>query len=132
MKALLLLTATLMIALGLAGVFWPEALMDLAKYSFTKSGAYVIAAVRILLGTFLFTCAGASRTPRTVRVIGAVIFTVGIVGVLISHEPAQRLSEWWVAKGPDTFRMAACLPLVVGLFIAGSTMARGSSKQGSS
>ena len=124
MKALVLLSAALMVLLGLTGVLWPEGLMDLAKYSFTKSGAYVIAAVRILLGTFLFTCAGATRTPKSVRVIGAIIFTAGIVGVLLSHEPAQRLSEWWVAKGPEAFRIAACLPLAVGLFIAGSTLTK--------
>ena len=122
MKALLLLTAALMIALGLVGLFWPEGLIDLAKYSFTKSGTYVIAAIRILIGTFLFTCAGASRTPKTLRVIGGIIFTAGIVGVLISHEPAQRFSEWFVAKGPDAFRIAACLPLVVGFLVAGSAL----------
>jgi hypothetical protein len=122
MKALLLLVATLMIALGLTGVFWPEALIELAKYSFTNSGTYVIAAVRILIGTFLFSCARASRTPKTIRVIGGIIFTVGIVGLLIGHEPVQRLSEGWIAKGPDDFRIAACLPLGVGLFIAGSTL----------
>jgi len=124
MKALLLLSAALMIALGLTGVFWPEGLMELAKYSFTRSGTYVIAAVRILLGTFLFTCAGATRTPKTVRVIGFLIFTAGIVGVLISHEPAQRLSEWWLAKGPDAFRIAACIPLAAGLFVACSALFR--------
>src|SRR4051812_16722684 len=120
MKVVILLSAALMVLIGLVGVFWPEGLMDLAKYSFTRSGAYVVAAIRILLGTFLFTCAGATRTPKSVRVIGAIIFTAGIVGVLISHEPAQRLSEWCVAKGPDAFRIAACLPLTVGLFITGS------------
>ena|SRR5256885_4847735 len=128
MKALVLFTATLMIALGLTGVFWPEGLMDLAKYSFTRSGTYFVAAIRILLGTFLFTGAGATRTPKTVRVIGGIIFTVGIVGVLISHEPAQRLSEWWVAKGPDAFRIAACLPLAVGLFVAGATLTKSGAK----
>ena len=128
MKALILLSAALMVLLGLIGMFWPEGLMDLAKYSFTRSGAYVVAAIRVLLGTFLFTCAGATRTPKSVRVIGAIIFTAGIVGVLIGHEPAQRLSEWWVAKGPDAFRMAACLPLTVGLFIAGSALTKNRSK----
>lgn len=128
MKALVLLSAALMVLLGLTGIFWPEGLMDLAKYSFTKSGAYVVAAIRILLGTFLFTCAGATRTPKSVRVIGAIIFTAGVVGVLISHEPAQRLSEWWVAKGPEAFRIAACLPLMVGLFIAGSALTKNRSK----
>ena len=124
MKALLLLCAMLMIALGFTGVLWPESVMDLAKYSFTRSGTYVIAAVRILLGTFLFTCAGAARTPKTIRAIGGIIFTAGLVGVLISHEPAQRFSEWFVAKGPDAFRIAACLPLVVGIFIGLSALTK--------
>jgi hypothetical protein len=62
--------------------------------------------------------------PKTIRVIGAVIFTAGLVGVLISHEPAQRLSEWFVAKGPDAFRIAACLPLGAGIFIAWATISR--------
>ncbi|HEX4639901.1 MAG TPA: hypothetical protein VH252_00855 [Chthoniobacterales bacterium] len=124
MKAVLLLCATLMIVLGLTGVFWPEGLLELARYSFTKSGTYVVAAIRILLGTFLFTCAGAARTPKTLRVIGGIIFTAGLVGVLLSHEPAQRLSEWFVAKGPDAFRIAACLPLVAGIFIGLSTLTK--------
>jgi hypothetical protein len=128
MKALILLSAALMVLLGIVGMFWPEGLMDLAKYSFTRSGAYVVAAIRILLGTFLFTCAGATRTPKSVRVIGAIIFTAGVVGVFIGREPAQRLSEWWVAKGPDAFRIAACLPLTVGLFIAGSALTKNRSK----
>ena len=128
MKALILLSAALMVLLGLIGIFWPEGLMDLAKYSFTRSGAYVVAAIRILLGTLLFTCAGATRAPKSVRVIGAIIFTAGMVGVFLGHEPAQRLSEWWVAKGPDAFRIAACLPLMVGLFIAGSALTKNRSK----
>ncbi|MEY2504526.1 MAG: hypothetical protein QOG27_806 [Verrucomicrobiota bacterium] len=126
MKALLLLCAAVLILLGLTGVFWPEGLMDLAKYSFTTSGTYAIGALRILVGAFLFLCAKASRTPRTIRVIGAVIFTVGIVGVLLSHEPAQRMSEWLLAKGSDTLRIVACLPLAVGFFIAGSTLTKSS------
>ena len=131
MKALLLLCAALLVSVGLTGVFWPEGLMDLARYSFTKSDTYVVAAARILLGTILFTCAGAARTPKTIRLIGGIMFTAGLVGVLISHEPARRFIEWWVAKGPDAFRIAACLPLAVGIFIAGSTVAKDSSKRAS-
>ena len=125
MKIIALLIAILMILLGLTGVLWPEGLMDFAKFSFTKSGTYVIGAIRILLGTFLFTCAAATRTPKTVRVIGAIILAIGIIGVLISQEAAQRLGEWWVAKGLDAFRIAACVPLAVGLFIAGATLSKG-------
>jgi hypothetical protein len=128
MKALVLLAAALMIALGLTGVFWPEGLIGLAKYSFTSTGLYVIGAIRIVLGAFLFMGATTARTPNALRVIGAIIFIAGIATVLISHDQAQRLSDWWLAKGADAFRIAACLPLAAGLFIGGSTLAKGRSK----
>lgn len=128
MKALVLLSAALMIALGLTGVFWPEGLMGLAKYSFTSTGLYIIGAVRIVLGAILFVGAKATRTPNTLRVLGALIFIAGIATVLISHDQAQRLSEWWLVKGPDALRIAACLPLAAGLFIAGSTLAKSGAK----
>src|SRR2546423_9700184 len=116
MKALLLFTAILMIALGLTGVFWPEGLMDLAKYSFTRSGSYIVAAIRILLGTFLFTGAGATRTPKTVRVIGGEIFSLRFVGGLISHQPAQRLIGWGVAQRTERFFVSPPPTLRVGAF----------------
>src|SRR5437764_8418261 len=128
MKAIALFIALLMVLVGLMGVLWPEGLMQLATYSFSRTGLYVLAAGRIVLGGLLFFAAPATRTPKTIRVIGLIILIAGIATALISPERAELMKVWWLARGPEMLRIAACLPLAVGLFIAGSTLTRGRSK----
>jgi uncharacterized protein YjeT (DUF2065 family) len=124
MRAIALLIAALMVLLGLTGVLWPEGLMQLAVYSFTATGLYVVAAVRIVLGALLIIVARATRTPKTVRVIGLILLIAGIVTALIPAERARLMKDWWMGHGPDTLRIAACFPLAAGLFILGSTLAK--------
>lgn len=124
MKAIVLLVAALMTLLGLTGIFWPEGLMELLKYSFTSRGIYVIASARMLVGALLLLAAGATRTPKTVRVIAIIIFLSGVATTLISAEQAQALKDWWIAKGPDALRIAACLPLAFGCFIGVSALTK--------
>src|SRR6266404_2467765 len=84
MKIIALLISALMVLVGLTVVFWPEGLMELARYAHTSSGLYVAAFGRIALGALLFMAAAATRTPRTVRVIGPLIFVAGLATALIS------------------------------------------------
>ena len=128
MKAIALFIAALLVLFGLTGVLWPEGLMQLATYSFSRTGLYVVAAARVVLGGLLFFAASATRTPKTVRVIGLVILIAGIATAVISPERADLMKDWLVGRGPDTLRIAACLPLAVGLFIAGATLTKSRAK----
>jgi len=122
MKIIALFIATLMVLLGLTGVFWPEGVMELAKYSFTASGIYIMAIVRVVIGALLFIAAPAARTPKMLRVIGAIIFAAGVGSFFLSPARGQELIEWWAARGPDTFRIVACVPLIAGLLVGGVTL----------
>lgn len=113
-----------MALLGLTGVLWPEGLMQLATYSFTRSGLYVAAAVRIVLGALLFFAASSTRTPKTIRVIGLIILVAGVATALIPAERALAMKDWWIARGPDTLRITACFPLAVGIFITFSALTK--------
>ena len=44
MKAIAFFIAALLVLFGLTGVLWPEGLMQLATYSFSRTGLYVVAA----------------------------------------------------------------------------------------
>jgi len=123
-KFIALVIAALMILFGLTGVLWPEGLLDLAKYSHTARGIYVLAIVRMLLGVFLLLAAKATRTPKTVRVIGILIFVAGVATALMSPERAQLLGNWMLERGPDFLRIAACFPLAVGFFILIGTLTK--------
>jgi hypothetical protein len=124
MKAIALGIAVLLILVGLTGVLWPEGLIDLMKYSFTSAGIYAAAITRMVLGALLLVAAPATRTPKTVRVIAVIIFLAGVATALISPERAQVLKEWWVTRGPDPLRIAACFPLAVGFFILFATLTK--------
>jgi len=128
MKAIALFIAALLVLFGLTGVLWPEGLMQLATYSFSRTGLYVVAAARVVLGGLLFFAASATRTPKTVRVIGLLILIAGIATAVISPERADLMKDWLVARGPDTLRIAACIPLAAGLFIAGATLTKSRAK----
>jgi hypothetical protein len=123
-KTILLLIAVLLIAIGLTGVLWPSALMDLAKWTFSPKGLYPAAGIRIVFGLVMLIAAGATATPNIVRVIGAIILVAGIATACLSADTAQRLSTWWLENGEDRIRMTACIPLAVGLFLGGVTLFR--------
>jgi|SRR5205085_1710073 len=124
MKAIALSLAALLVLLGLTGVLWPEGLMALAVYSFTGSGLYVVAAARIILGGLLAFVATATRTPKTVRVIGLIVLAAGIATALIPAERALALKDMWLARGAEPLRIAACFPLAVGIFIGLSALTK--------
>src|SRR5256885_17049730 len=121
MKAIAFFIAALLVLFGLTGVLWPEGLMQLATYSFSRTGLYVVAAARVVLGGLLFFAASATRTPKTVRVIGLVILIAGIATAVISPDCAALMKTWLVVRGPDTLRIEACLPLGVRLFTGCTT-----------
>ncbi len=122
MRVIALLIAALMVLLGLTGVLWPEGLMQLVTYSFTQSGIYVVAAVRVVLGVLLLIAARSTRTPKTMRVIGVILLVAGIGTALIPVERAQLMKDWWIARGPDTLRILACFPLAAGIIIGISAL----------
>ena len=120
-KTIVLVIAGLMILLGLTGVLWPAGLMEVARWTFSPKGLYTGAGLRVLIGALLIIAAGATAMPKTVRVIGAVIFVAGTLTALLSVDTAQRLAAWFFDNGEDRLRIMACLPLAVGLFLGGIT-----------
>src|SRR6188472_230886 len=124
MKKIVLLLAAVMILFGLTGVLWPEALMAVAKYSITANGIYVVAAVRIIIGALLLLTAGATRMPKTLRVIGGIILVAGVASLFMSPQQAQGFVDGILARGVEFFRVAACLPLIVGLLAGGAALTK--------
>jgi hypothetical protein len=121
-RTIVLLIAGLLLLLGLTGVLWPSGLRGVARWTFSPTGLYTGAGVRVLVGALLIVAAGATAMPKTVRVIGAIIFVAGTLTALMSVETAQRMAAWFFDNGEDRVRMIACLPLAVGLFLGGVTL----------
>ena len=124
MKILALGIGVLMILLGVTGLVWPGALVRIGHYSFTQTGIYVVALLRIAIGLVFFLAGAGSRAPRTLRVIGILVCAAGIVTALVSVQRANELMVWWSSHGTGFIRIAAVAVVGLGSFIAYATAPR--------
>lgn len=108
-------------AVGAAGLAWPGVLLWIAGLFTTPGPFYVVAAVRIALGSSLLLVARSSRLPWTLRVLGTLILLAGLIaGVsgFAAFDRSHAMIEDWARQGPGVLRLTA-LPLVaLGVAIA--------------
>ncbi len=125
MAVLALVLSLFVAAVGTLGMISPLRLLDIARQFQSPVGLYAGAALRVLLGVALFFGAPTSRAPRTVRLLGVLVFVAGLVVPLIGVERAQRLLEWWAARGPAFVRAWASFAAAFGLLLAYAVYPRG-------
>lgn len=104
-------------AVGMVGVAIPTVLLEATPFLLTETGLYAAAAFRIIVGVVLFTAAGASRMPRTLRILGVLIILGGIVTPFIGVDRARAMVDWWAALGPAFMRAWAFLAVIFGSFV---------------
>jgi hypothetical protein len=122
MRIALLLVALLIIVAGVVGVVSPDSVMALRRqYMVTPIGPYAVGAVRVAMGILLILFAPASRTPKTLRALGAVVCVQGLVqgvaSAFIAPERARAILEW-EATHPALLRIGALMALATGGFVA--------------
>src|SRR5258708_18409347 len=124
MKNLAFVIALLVLALGVTGLFVPTGLVWVGQHSLTPGAFYGIAVVRVLFGLILIRAAAASRAPKTLRILGAVIVLAGLataltaVTGLVAIRRVHAIVDWWVQQGSWLVRLSAVPVLALGSFIA--------------
>ena len=122
MRILVWLVALLVIVVGVVGLVFPHTLMALRRqYVATPTGPYAVGAIRFAIGLLLILFAPASRTPRALRALGAVVCIQGLVQAVawpfIGLERGREILEWEAAH-PALLRVGALTALAVGGFVA--------------
>jgi hypothetical protein len=117
MRWLAFLVGLIIAALGVLGIAAPTVLLDVTAFALTQVGLYVAAALRVAFGLVLIAAAAASRLPRTLRILGALIVVAGVITPFFGHERARAVVDWWSAQGPSFMRGWAVLAVIFGLFI---------------
>jgi hypothetical protein len=107
----------LMMLLGLAAVVVPDRVLPFARFTTTPSGVYVAAGIRLLIGLILLMAAGASRFPKVLRVLGALVVLGGIATVLVGTAGAQAISARLFNYGATIIRGIGVFVLAVGSFV---------------
>jgi hypothetical protein len=110
------------VVLGALGIVSPMMLLGVVRKFESPAGIYAAAALRIMLGVALFLSAPTSRVQEVVRILGIIIFVVGIITPLFGIERFRRLLNWWSERGPVFLRVWAGFALGFGLFLAYAVM----------
>jgi hypothetical protein len=118
MRLLALLVALFIMVVGIVGVVAPDRLMTVGQYVITPVGLYAISALRVGMGLVLMLVAPISRTPKTLRALGAVVLVAGLATPLFGVDRARAIADWGATQGTALLRGAGGLMLAIGSFIA--------------
>jgi hypothetical protein len=110
------------VVLGALGIVSPMMLLGVVRKFESPAGIYAAAALRIMLGVALFLSAPTSRVQEIVRILGIIIFVMGIITPLFGTERFRRLLNWWSERGPVFMRVWAGFALGFDLFLAYAVM----------
>ena len=118
MRYAALLVAVFTMIVGIGGLITPESGTEIRRLYFaTPARLYTAAAVRVAMGLVVILSAAASRAPRTLRAMGAVMCMQGITATLLGPVHARAVMEWETMQGTALLRVGAAVALVAGCFL---------------
>jgi hypothetical protein len=95
MRIAVLLVALFTIVIGVLGIVSPDSVTTARRLYFaTPVGLYTAAAVRVAMGLVVILFAPHSRTPKTLRALGAVMCVQALSATLLGPERARAMLEW--------------------------------------
>jgi hypothetical protein len=114
-----LLVALFTVVVGIVGLVSPDSVTTVRRLYFaTPVGLYAAAAVRVGMGLVLILFAPASRAPKTLRALGAVMCAQGLAATLFGPDRARAILEWEAMQGTALLRVGAAVALATGGFVA--------------
>jgi hypothetical protein len=130
MKQLALVLSAFVAIIGAIGFIRPDTLIGVARHFETPAGLYAAAGLRILLGVALLLAAATSRTPRVIRVIGAVVLAAGFVTPFFGPERARAIVDWWSSQRRFVMRAWAGFAVGFGGFLVWALLPKSRERTG--
>ena len=119
MRSAALLVAVFTIVVGILGLISPDSVTTVRRLYFaTPVALYAAGAVRVAMGLVVILCAPASRAPKTLRLLGALMCMQGLTATLLGPNRARAVLEWETMRGTALLRVGAAVALATGAFMA--------------
>ena len=117
-----MLVALFTVGIGVVGLVSPDSVTAARRHYFaTPTGLYTAAAVRLAMGLMVILGATASRAPKTLRLLGALMCMQGLSATILGPEHARTVLEWEIMR-PALLRAGAIVSLATGVFMVFSVM----------
>ena len=112
-----MLVAVFTIIVGTVGLIDPDSVTTVRRLYFaTPVALYAAGAVRVGMGLVLILCASASRAPKTLRALGAVMCMQALSATLLGPARARAILEW-EATHTALLRAGAVVAVAAGGFL---------------
>jgi hypothetical protein len=119
-----LLVGLFTVGLAVVGLVSPDSVTAVRRHNFaTPTGTYAAATVRLAMGLVVILAARASRAPKTLRLLGALMCMQGLSATLLGPEHARAVLEWETMR-PALLRTGGIVALVSGIFMVFAVTAR--------
>jgi hypothetical protein len=119
MRTAALAVALFTVMIGIGGLISPESGTEIRRLYFaTPVRLYAAGAVRVAMGLVVILAAAASRAPKSLRVLGALMCMQGLAATLMGPAHARAVLEWEATQGTALLRVGAAVALAAGLFLA--------------
>ena len=117
MRSAALLVAVFTIVVGIVGLISPDSVTTArGLYFATPVGLYAAGVVRVAMGLVVILGAATSRTPKTLRTLGAVMCMQGLAATLFGPDRARAILEWETMH-PALLRAGALVAVATGCFV---------------
>jgi hypothetical protein len=114
-----LLVALFTIVVGIGGLVSPDTVTTVRRLYFaTPVRLYAAGTVRVAMGLVVILCAHASRAPKTLRALGAVMCIQAFAAMLLGPDRARTILEWETMQGTALLRVGAAVALAAGGLLA--------------
>ena len=111
--------AVVTIIVGIVGLIDPDSVTTVRRLYFaTPAALYAAGAVRVAMGLVLILYAPASRAPKTLRALGALMCMQALTATLLGPDRARAVLEWEAMQGTALLRVGAAVALAAGGFVA--------------
>ena len=114
----------LFMCVGFWALIQPRGLVEFADLFLTSTGLWVAVALRLVVGVLLWASAGGSRTPRVLKVLGALFVFSAFALPVVGLERMQRIADWGAGLDDQVLRAVSLLVIGLGGFIAWSVLPR--------
>jgi hypothetical protein len=112
-----LAVAVFTVVIGVVGLVSPDRLTSIRQHNFaTPTGLYTAGGVRVAMGLVVILGATASRAPKTLRLLGALMCMQGLSATILGPEHARTVVQWETMR-PALLRAGAVVALASGAFM---------------
>jgi hypothetical protein len=114
-----LLVAVFTIIVGIVGLISPDSGTTARRIYFaTPAGLFAAGVVRLAMGLVVILYAPASRAPRSLRALGALMCMQALAATVLGPDGARAVLEWETMQGTALLRVGAAVALAAGCFLA--------------